>query len=422
MKNYEVKDFIKKYINAIFPRVLNDSNLRSEFYFKNNMINVFELPVNVDNELSNQKNNISNIQSKIRKELCMSFFEKVYLENKQNISLIFSDKQWLIHSDVLEEIIAKYEIFDELSKATNILWSFDIIEKYKDKWNWELLSKNLSINWNSNTISKYKDYLNLKSLSSNPLFPFTYEMLKYGESDFDWKAISINPGLYKVGKSSLHHLSNIIWLPRNYDTNDMRNNHTYLGNKYDIFCVCTNPNFKWEIGDKDFIKNKLDFWLICQKGIIEEELLQFFLTELDEEKIIGIKHTRCSDFRDSHPLFKSGWENYLENPNTIINDYFISNFSSRKIKLTWYDGNAQDGHTRCFSEILVGNLIKINNLNISFNCLNKYAKNFTNNIINEGFIDKEIYDKIISPIITKNHELLEFIFEYYLNADLRFKI
>lgn len=44
-----------------------------------------------------------------------------------------------------------------MSSHTPLPWSERFIEKYKDKWNWDVLSRNESLPWTEEFIENYKD-------------------------------------------------------------------------------------------------------------------------------------------------------------------------------------------------------------------------------------------------------------------------
>jgi len=61
-----------------------------------------------------------------------------------------------------------------------------LIEKYKNKWDWEKLSDNESLPWNDALIEKYKDKWNWWKLSDNKSLPWSKELLDKFSHLWNW--------------------------------------------------------------------------------------------------------------------------------------------------------------------------------------------------------------------------------------------
>ena len=75
-------------------------------------------------------------------------------------------------------------------------WNESLLEKYKDKVDWEVISSNYSIEWTISMLEKFKgriDWTGLSALSSENLFiPDVVERFK---DCWDWKVLSGNYNL-----------------------------------------------------------------------------------------------------------------------------------------------------------------------------------------------------------------------------------
>ena len=68
-----------------------------------------------------------------------------------------------------------------------------VFEKYKTKWNWDLLSQNDAIPWTVKILKEYKENLNWEELSKNEAIEFNFETLKTFEDSWNWKHLQRNP-------------------------------------------------------------------------------------------------------------------------------------------------------------------------------------------------------------------------------------
>ena len=82
-----------------------------------------------------------------------------------------------------------------LSMNKSLLWSMELIEKFKDKWNWYDLSCNPILPWTVELFEKYKDKWNFHALSGNNSFPFSEKILIQHEDKWNWGSLSSNTSL-----------------------------------------------------------------------------------------------------------------------------------------------------------------------------------------------------------------------------------
>lgn len=71
-----------------------------------------------------------------------------------------------------------------LSDNKGLRFTLNLIEKYKNRWNWNSLSSNKSLPWSNGLIEKYKDKWNWEKLSKNESLPWSIELIEKYEQDF----------------------------------------------------------------------------------------------------------------------------------------------------------------------------------------------------------------------------------------------
>ena len=96
----------------------------------------------------------------MKNEIAIGQTQELQIKKAKNqLSTVFS----LIQSDEairLVNILKRIETdkgIEFLCSFENINWSVELIEKYKDQWDWESLSRNTSLPWSIELIEKYKD-------------------------------------------------------------------------------------------------------------------------------------------------------------------------------------------------------------------------------------------------------------------------
>ena len=136
----------------------------------------------------------------MKNEIAIGQTQELQIKKAKNqLSTVFS----LIQSDEairLVNILKRIETdkgIEFLCSFENINWSVELIEKYKDQWDWEGLSRNTSLPWSIELIEKYKDKWYWSCLSSNTSLPWSIELFeKYKDQwDWDWGGLSSNKSL-----------------------------------------------------------------------------------------------------------------------------------------------------------------------------------------------------------------------------------
>jgi hypothetical protein len=81
-----------------------------------------------------------------------------------------------------------------ISSNTNITWSFELLDKFIDKWDWDaiscyILGKHL---WSEDIIDRYYDYISWTSLCCNQDIPWSEELIDKYENKIDWEWLTPN--------------------------------------------------------------------------------------------------------------------------------------------------------------------------------------------------------------------------------------
>lgn len=89
--------------------------------------------------------------------------------------------------------IDNYRI-DGLSSSENVCWNIELIRKYNNHIDWNLLSCNKSIPFTIEMLSEFEDKWNWRLLSDNPSLPFSIKLLYTFYEKWDWANLSLNSG------------------------------------------------------------------------------------------------------------------------------------------------------------------------------------------------------------------------------------
>lgn len=78
-------------------------------------------------------------------------------------------------------------------------WSYELLEQYEDKWNWEVLSYNKNLPWSEKLISKYQsrwrwfDFRILQICRRTKTYLGLIILLKYADK-WNWNNLIKNKG------------------------------------------------------------------------------------------------------------------------------------------------------------------------------------------------------------------------------------
>lgn len=131
----------------------------SKFNLTEDFFNEFEHKINFDeNKYDEYKINWKHL--KLNKNLLWteSLFRRFY-ENLNKDWEFWSNLSWNeLRADWTPQIIDKYKEhwdWNGLSTNTSLCWSDELIKKYSKKWNWISLSQNSAIEWSSKSLENY---------------------------------------------------------------------------------------------------------------------------------------------------------------------------------------------------------------------------------------------------------------------------
>lgn len=119
-----------------------------------------------------------------------------------------------------KSLFNKYGLhWKELSRNPNLPWQEEnLLEIYKNKWNWDLLSVNNGVGFTEEQIERYQDLLTWDSgngsnqnIASNTNLPWSSELITKYKQKWHWWSLSQNPGVNWTEEMILEFEENIIW-------------------------------------------------------------------------------------------------------------------------------------------------------------------------------------------------------------------
>lgn len=123
-------------------------------------------------------------------ESFMEEFQEIL--NFKNVLSARNDLPWTI--DLLEKFEEKWD-WNLLSENENLFWSEEMISRFEHKWNWNSISKNTGIYWNIDLLKKYNTKWNWKNLSANTSMCFNEEVIDYYFEFIAFDLLSSNKGI-----------------------------------------------------------------------------------------------------------------------------------------------------------------------------------------------------------------------------------
>jgi len=198
----------------------------------------------------------------------------------------------------------------------------EMLLKFKDYWDADVLIKNKNIHWDFQlfTLLKEKQLIELIEENNIDLMSLLYW--------FRTKNISLN--LYQRRKLSsrtdisLEHIREYPTLFEFGKGIEMTSVFIRKGSRgeYELISnLCTNPNvsFDWKFVH-DF-KDEIDFWYWSRYGKISIEIIKDFSSCFDVYRPYEYRNSRHSDYGNyDHYQFSSAWENLFGNPNIDIDE------------------------------------------------------------------------------------------------------
>ena len=143
----------------------------------------------------------------MKNEIAIGQTQELQIKKAKNqLSTVFS----LIQSDEairLVNILKRIETdkgIEFLCSFENINWSVELIEKYKDQWDWFYLSRNTSLLRSIELIEKYKDRWDSElsggwgwgRVSTNTSLPWSIELIEKYKDQWYWRELSWNESIH----------------------------------------------------------------------------------------------------------------------------------------------------------------------------------------------------------------------------------
>ena len=86
-----------------------------------------------------------------------------------------------------------------ISDNTNIEWSLELIDQFKEKWNWKHLSRNVSLNWWSEALLKFfEDKWDWIELSNNINLNLNFDLIEKFKTKWNWDSSNFHRDITKL--------------------------------------------------------------------------------------------------------------------------------------------------------------------------------------------------------------------------------
>lgn len=409
-----VSQFIEKYKRALFLRIIADPS--------------FDVSIRVGSkDLKFQRNKVYLPDSTTKYRVSLNDIEKFTSEqhDDRRISTFLSEDVLWQPRDVQclmdmakDKSVRKYAM-ENLSRAKGVLWTVELIEDYKEFWSWYRLSSNPSVPWDDKMIEHFSDLVDFKELSYNGNLnisnPDTIE--KY-EMRWDWNAISGNPSIFKSLSSLIYSHDKVVWKNEPLAYYDLGANFEDLNSVYfsgspgsrsvSVYpCVSTNPAIRWTASTYALYGKKIDLWLTLQFASFTNELILSLGDLINENRVFSVASTRFSDWTDSHPIYRNGWENFLRNYNTVVDEDLLYHLSHQDVTRIGFGGNAMRGHHQMEFSVKANSLVRSSSLKLTIDELAFCIRLIPEKFINECSIDIRLFNSIIKPDLLSHPEKLE---------------
>lgn len=158
---------------------------------------------------------------------------------------------------IIIEFLNSYDWdWSAISKNPSIPWTYKIIDRFKDRIDWESFSqiKNFAFSeydggsWSIVLIDKYKDKLSWTFLSSNPSLPWSLDFIDYYKDLWNWQKISKNDGIPWSKEILIKYENKLDWsLLSEYAVPWDRKLSKIFNNKIDWKKMGLNARVKWSI-------------------------------------------------------------------------------------------------------------------------------------------------------------------------------
>jgi hypothetical protein len=130
------------------------------------------------------------------------FPSDIIMRQKQECNWNFLSRSGSLNwSEELIENLKHYLVWGDknsvgLSGNEFLPWSIELIDKYRDFWNWSFLSQNKSLPWSEELIDEFFSYWDWYRLSANPSLPFTVKFIDKYYNHFSPSYLAENEGVF----------------------------------------------------------------------------------------------------------------------------------------------------------------------------------------------------------------------------------
>lgn len=168
--------------------------------------------ISSSNKISLDLNTLNKYKERINWSLlsCNLFLNGFFRKDRE---IYGTRKQWENHVLSYLSEFAELWDFQELSKLDNITRSENIVNYFRQKWDWDILSSEKSklltkknkdgVLFNERLFQKFERFINFEVISNRKDALFDFEILnKFNDKNWDWEALSSNESL-KIEKEIL---------------------------------------------------------------------------------------------------------------------------------------------------------------------------------------------------------------------------
>jgi hypothetical protein len=96
-----------------------------------------------------------------------------------------------------------------LSSNHGLPWTADLIDRYAEHWDWELLSSNTCILWTTECLTQHSELLNWANLSCSQRLPWSIQFYKIFEKNW-FKNLVIPHQSFKISTLTDAQISNLM--------------------------------------------------------------------------------------------------------------------------------------------------------------------------------------------------------------------
>jgi hypothetical protein len=319
---------------------------------------------------------------------------------------IFFDGSRFTRYEYLTDNPMPYRYFNaSISLARNVNWNYELIDRFKDIWDWNELSANSSIGWNEYLIGIFSEYISFKYLSINPDVIWSEYLIEKYAAKWDWNFLSGNPKLPWTFNFIKKYENKWTWKPDiHHDRLEYLEYDRNIGMRHRS--ISTNVGIVWDEKMISEWLEKIDLWRIAYLGKLRDDVILKFHEEFNKNELVDWRYDKFSDWSETVEIHRTGWGNLALNDNFFLTKKIVEFLSKTKITLKVPVGNfAYNGYYDqkevCLLEILRNNPLK----NITFQDIIENEEGWSNELLNEEFINDSIAERFIKPLFTEKYML-----------------